>query len=78
MNSTSNVTGTAADVIGIPFYVWDIAECFHRDVVEDFIAEYAAGRTADLCRARSRSAAASPVPWLAAMIFGRGPLAILV
>src|ERR1700730_1603870 len=35
----------AADVIGIPFYVWDMAERFHRDVVEDFVAEYAAGRT---------------------------------
>src|SRR3979411_17608 len=35
----------AADVIGIPFYVWDMAERFHRDVVQDFVAEYAAGRT---------------------------------
>src|SRR5229473_63989 len=34
----------AADVIGIPFYVWDLAERFHRDVVEDFVAEYAARR----------------------------------
>jgi tRNA-uridine 2-sulfurtransferase len=39
----------AADVIGIPFYVWDMAERFHRDVVEDFIAEYAAGRTPNPC-----------------------------
>ena len=23
----------AADIIGIPFYVWDMAEQFHRDVV---------------------------------------------
>ena len=29
----------AADVIGIPFYVWDMAERFHRDVVQDFVAE---------------------------------------
>ena len=35
----------AADVIGIPFYVWDMAERFHADVVDDFVAEYAAGRT---------------------------------
>ena len=28
----------AADVIGIPFYVWDLAERFHEDVVEDFVA----------------------------------------
>jgi tRNA-uridine 2-sulfurtransferase len=39
----------AADVVGIPFYVWDLAERFHRDVVEDFIAEYAAGRTPNPC-----------------------------
>src|SRR5580658_2883481 len=39
----------AADVIGIPFYVWDMAERFNRDVVEDFVAEYAAGRTPNPC-----------------------------
>ena len=39
----------AADVIGIPFYVWDMAERFHRDVVQDFVAEYAAGRTPNPC-----------------------------
>ncbi|GLZ15115.1 tRNA-specific 2-thiouridylase MnmA [Actinomadura sp. NBRC 104425] len=39
----------AADVIGIPFYVWDLAERFHRDVVEDFVSEYAAGRTPNPC-----------------------------
>jgi len=39
----------AADVIGIPFYVWDMAERFRRDVVEDFVAEYAAGRTPNPC-----------------------------
>jgi tRNA-uridine 2-sulfurtransferase len=39
----------AADVIGIPFYVWDLAERFHQDVVEDFVAEYAAGRTPNPC-----------------------------
>ena len=39
----------AADVIGIPFYVWDLAEQFRRDVVEDFVAEYAAGRTPNPC-----------------------------
>src|SRR5262249_56807739 len=27
----------AADVIGIPFYVWDMAERFDRDGVEDVI-----------------------------------------
>src|SRR5919197_3915917 len=39
----------AADVIGIPFYVWDLAARFSRDVVDDFVAEYAAGRTPNPC-----------------------------
>src|SRR5580658_3521844 len=39
----------AADVIGIPFYVGDTAERFARDVVDDFVAEYAAGRTPNPC-----------------------------
>src|SRR5215469_3312347 len=39
----------AADVIGIPFYVWDMAERFAADVVEDFIAEYARGNTPNPC-----------------------------
>ena len=39
----------AADVIGIPFYVWDMADQFHENVVDDFVAEYAAGRTPNPC-----------------------------
>lgn len=39
----------AADVIGIPFYVWDMAEEFHDSVVDDFVNEYAAGRTPNPC-----------------------------
>jgi tRNA-specific 2-thiouridylase len=39
----------AADVIGIPFYVWDMAERFRADVVDDFVSEYAAGRTPNPC-----------------------------
>jgi tRNA-specific 2-thiouridylase len=39
----------SADVIGIPFYVWDLADRFHADVVDDFVAEYAAGRTPNPC-----------------------------
>jgi tRNA-specific 2-thiouridylase len=38
-----------ADRLGIPFYVWDMAERFQQDVVEDFVAEYAAGRTPNPC-----------------------------
>ncbi len=39
----------AADVIGIPFYVWDLAERFAAEVVADFVAEYARGRTPNPC-----------------------------
>jgi tRNA-specific 2-thiouridylase len=39
----------AADVLGIPFYVWDLAERFRADVVDDFVSEYAAGRTPNPC-----------------------------
>ncbi|MFK5633199.1 MULTISPECIES: tRNA 2-thiouridine(34) synthase MnmA [unclassified Ornithinimicrobium] len=38
-----------ADRLGIPFYVWDMAQRFREDVVEDFVAEYAAGRTPNPC-----------------------------
>jgi tRNA-uridine 2-sulfurtransferase len=38
-----------ADELGIPFYVWDLADRFSEDVVEDFVAEYAAGRTPNPC-----------------------------
>lgn len=39
----------AADSLGIPFYIWDLAERFKADVVDDFVAEYAAGRTPNPC-----------------------------
>lgn len=39
----------AADVLGIPFYVWDFAEKFAAEVVDDFVSEYAAGRTPNPC-----------------------------
>ena len=39
----------AADRLGIPFYVWDFSERFRDDVIEDFIAEYSAGRTPNPC-----------------------------
>jgi tRNA-specific 2-thiouridylase len=39
----------AADLLGIPFYVWDFSERFRDDVIEDFISEYRAGRTPNPC-----------------------------
>jgi tRNA-uridine 2-sulfurtransferase len=38
-----------ASLLGIPYYVWDFSERFRADVVDDFIAEYAAGRTPNPC-----------------------------
>ncbi|MBI5835127.1 MAG: tRNA 2-thiouridine(34) synthase MnmA [Armatimonadetes bacterium] len=38
-----------ADVLGIPHYVVNHAEAFWQDVVEDFLDEYAAGRTPNPC-----------------------------
>ena len=39
----------AADVLGIPFYVWDLSDRFAAEVVNDFVAEYAAGHTPNPC-----------------------------
>ena len=39
----------ACDKLGIPFYVWDFSERFRDDVIDDFIAEYQAGRTPNPC-----------------------------
>lgn len=39
----------ASDVLGIPFYVWDMAEEFKAGVVDDFLAEYSEGRTPNPC-----------------------------
>ena len=39
----------AADVLDIPFYVWDFAARFGADVVDDFVAAYAAGQTPNPC-----------------------------
>lgn len=35
--------------LDIPFFVWDFSERFKEDVVDDFIAEYEAGRTPNPC-----------------------------
>lgn len=39
----------AADVLGIPFYVWDFADRFKEDVIDDFVESYAAGETPNPC-----------------------------
>jgi len=38
-----------ADMLGIPFYVWDLSEQFTSAVIDDFLAEYQAGRTPNPC-----------------------------
>lgn len=38
-----------ADVLGIPFYVWDFAEKFADEVIDDFVASYARGETPNPC-----------------------------
>ncbi len=38
-----------ADMLGIPFYVWDFSAEFAEDVIGDFLAEYEAGRTPNPC-----------------------------
>jgi tRNA-uridine 2-sulfurtransferase len=45
----ANDARRVADELGIPYYVWDLAERFTEDVVEDFVAEYEAGRTPNPC-----------------------------
>lgn len=38
-----------ANMLDIPFYVWDFSDRFKADVVDDFVAEYEAGRTPNPC-----------------------------
>jgi tRNA-uridine 2-sulfurtransferase len=45
----ANDARRAADVLGIPFYVWDFSDQFAEEVVADFVFEYAAGRTPNPC-----------------------------
>ncbi|MBD0024162.1 tRNA 2-thiouridine(34) synthase MnmA [Gordonia pseudamarae] len=39
----------AADVLGIPFYVWDFADRFKEDVIDEFVEAYAEGQTPNPC-----------------------------
>ena len=38
-----------ADVLDIPFYVWDFADRFKQDVIDDFVDSYARGETPNPC-----------------------------
>jgi tRNA-specific 2-thiouridylase len=38
-----------ADRLGIPHFVFDVEEDFTRDVIDDFVSEYAEGRTPNPC-----------------------------
>ncbi len=40
---------TVANRLGIPHYVFDVEEEFTRDVIDDFVEEYARGRTPNPC-----------------------------
>jgi tRNA-specific 2-thiouridylase len=40
---------SVADRLGIPHYVFDVEREFTRDVIDDFVQEYAAGRTPNPC-----------------------------
>jgi tRNA-specific 2-thiouridylase len=39
----------AADMLEIPFYIWDFAEKFTEEVITDFLSEYEQGRTPNPC-----------------------------
>ncbi|KUI42682.1 tRNA(5-methylaminomethyl-2-thiouridylate)-methyltransferase [Mycobacterium sp. IS-1590] len=38
-----------ADILDIPFYVWDFADKFKEDVIDDFVSSYARGETPNPC-----------------------------
>ena len=38
-----------SNLLGIKYFVWDFSDRFKEDVVDDFIAEYQAGRTPNPC-----------------------------
>lgn len=38
-----------ADMLGIPFYVWDFSDRFRAEVVDDFISSYEIGETPNPC-----------------------------
>ena len=66
--------------LGVPHYVLNLESAFSRDVIDDFVAEYAAGRTPIPCvrcntftkfRDLLRKADALDVPWIATGHYAR-------
>jgi tRNA-specific 2-thiouridylase len=47
--SDANDARRAADVVGVPFYIWNVAGDFRERVIDDFVSEYEAGRTPNPC-----------------------------
>ena len=45
----ANDARRVADVLGIPFYVWNFADRFKEDVIDDFVSSYARGETPNPC-----------------------------
>jgi len=45
----SNDARRVCEILGIPFYVWDLSENFQEKVIEDFLAEYKQGHTPNPC-----------------------------
>lgn len=45
----ANDARRVADVLGIPFYVWDFADRFKAEVIDDFVDAYARGETPNPC-----------------------------
>ena len=78
----------AADLLGIPFYVWDFADRFKEDVIDEFVAAYAAGETPNPCLscnekikfsalAERAVALGRPVGYAAPVLLGVGSLLTL-
>lgn len=38
-----------AEILGIPYYVWDLSSQFEETVIDDFLSEYRAGHTPNPC-----------------------------
>ena len=49
LGTVSRYAARVADELGIPHYVFDVEEDFTRDVIDDFVDEYAQGRTPNPC-----------------------------